>query len=424
LAVLGVAPWRIMAVTFTNKAAREMGSRVAELAGGDALERMTLGTFHAICARILRIESDALGFGANYVIFDSDDQLRAVRQAMAELNIDDKLYRPRSVLGAISDAKNELIRAEDYTPQSYWYEVAGRVFERYQQILRACNALDFDDLLVETAFLMQENADVCAKYQRRYEHILVDEFQDTNTAQYALLKSLSAAADPEAPHNIFVVGDEDQSIYGWRGADYRNIERFRRDYPAARTVLLERNYRSTQTILDAARAVIEVNPNRTPKKLLANEQGGAPIALFEAYDEVEEAAYVIRTIERELTEGQSFGDVAVMYRTNAQSRVIEDAFVRRGMPYQLVGATRFYDRREIRDAMAYLRLIHNELDDVALHRVINVPRRGIGPRAWSLLGEWAAVLSVSRWSATSPRSTMMPWRRARDSRQCSNPSPW
>ncbi|MFN2251815.1 MAG: ATP-dependent helicase, partial [Anaerolineae bacterium] len=399
VSVLNVPPWRIMAVTFTNKAAKEMASRVADLAGDAALGDMTLGTFHALCARILRVESDVLPHGPDYVIFDTDDQLRAVKQALADLKIDDKQYRPQSVLGAISDAKNELIRPESYAPRTYWHEIAGRVYERYQQILRDCNALDFDDLLLETAFLLGGNDTVRDKYQQRYRHVLVDEFQDTNTAQYALLKSLTAAADRDAPRNLFVVGDEDQSIYRWRGADYRNILRLRRDYPDVRVVLLEQNYRSTQVILDAARAVIDANPQRTPKQLWTEQEGGALINLFEAYDEGEEAAYVVRSIEREMAAGRSPGEIAVMYRTNAQSRVLEDACVRRGLPYQLVGATRFYDRREVRDALAYLRLVHNPLDDVSLQRVINVPPRGIGPRSWAMLGDWAIASLESRWSA-------------------------
>jgi len=399
VAVGRVEPWRIMAVTFTNKAAREMRGRVQALVGQEALHRLTLGTFHAICARLLRVESEAMGRDPDFVIFDQDDQLLVVRRAMQELGLDDKRLAPRSALGAISAAKCELIGPGEYGGSTYVHELIGRVYDRYQRLLRASNALDFDDLLVDAARLLRHNEEVRRRYRRRYRHVLVDEFQDTNTAQYVFVKTLVGADEPDAPRNLFVVGDEDQSIYRWRGADYRNVERFRRDFPDAGVVLLEQSYRSTQTILDAARAVIDRNERRTPKKLWTQAGTGAPLSVFEARDGDEEAAYVAGEIERAARSGARHGEFAVMYRTNAQSRALEEAFLRRGIPYQLVGATRFYDRREIKDAIAYLRLTQNPLDEVSLGRVINVPPRGIGARSWQALSALAADLGVPRWTA-------------------------
>jgi DNA helicase-2/ATP-dependent DNA helicase PcrA len=398
---VGVPPWHLLAVTFTNKAAREMSERLVDLIGEDALGQLTIGTFHAICARILRRESEALNFDQRFVIFDTDDQLRVVKAVLGEMNLDDKLYRPRAVLGAISKAKNELIRPEEYSGQTYWHEVAGRIYGRYQKMLRENNALDFDDLLLETAVLMRDNKAVQARYRDRYGFLMVDEFQDTNTAQYALLKALAAVEDLDAAHNFFAVGDEDQSIYRWRGADYRNLDRFRRDFPGGQVILLEQNYRSTQVILDAAQAVIGQNANRTRKELWTEAGAGELITRFEAYDENEEAAYIVREIEAAVASGRGYRDCAVMYRTNAQSRAIEDALVRRGIPYQLVGGTRFYDRREVRDVLAYLRVLQNPRDEIALSRIVNVPPRGIGPKAWKCMGDWAAALGSGRWEALS-----------------------
>ena len=401
IGVLHVPPWRILAVTFTNKAAREMKERVERLVGPEAAERLTIGTFHATCAGLLRREAsgaaDLLGFDSRFVIFDTDDQLRVVKRAMAELDIDDKQYRPRAVLGAISNAKNEMLRPEDYRPSSYWHEIAGRVYGRYQEVLRASNALDFDDLLLETALLMRTAPDIRDRYRERYRHLLVDEFQDTNSAQYAMVTAIAAAEDHDAPRNLFVVGDEDQSIYRWRGADYRNIQRFRTDFKDAKTILLEQNYRSTQTILDAASAVIDRNRQRTPKSLWTEKEGGERITLFEAQDESEEAAYVVGRVGRHIGGGTSAGDIAIMYRTNAQSRAVEDALMRRGIPYQLVGGTRFYERREVRDVMAYLRLAHNPHDEISLERVINVPPRGIGKTTWTALLKLASARGETMW---------------------------
>ncbi len=399
IAALDVRPWQIMAVTFTNKAAREMQARLVPLLGEPALKELTIGTFHAICARILRREAAARGLNSRFVIFDADDQLRLVRRVLGELGVDDKQYRPAAVLAVISRAKNELMGPQAYQPPSHWHEIAARAYECYQEKLRSQDALDFDDLLMETALLFEERPDICARYQDRFRHVVVDEFQDTNAAQYAILRHLVAASQPHRSHNLFVVGDEDQSIYRWRGADYRHVLRFGQDFPHAVTILLERNYRSTQNILDTARAVIDRNPQRTAKRLWTDAGGGAPITVFEAYNPVEEAEYVAHRIEAEMAGGVALGEMAVMYRTNAQSRSIEEALVRHGLPYQLVGATRFYERREIRDLLSYLRLAYNPGDEIALERIINVPPRGIGATTWRRLSEFASRLGVSRWRA-------------------------
>ncbi|MGD8968947.1 MAG: UvrD-helicase domain-containing protein, partial [Anaerolineae bacterium] len=386
-----VAPWRVMAVTFTNKAAREMRERLEDLLGPPRARSLTLGTFHATCARILRREAEAAGIPRDYVIFDTDDQLRLVKQALQALNLDDKRYRPRSMLSAISHAKSELAPPEAYPTHSYYGEIVKRVYERYQAFLSASSGLDFDDLLMVTAVMFRQRPDVLAMYQEQYQHILVDEFQDTNQAQYALLRQLS-----RGHHNLFCVADEDQSIYRWRGADYRNIRRLRNDHPDIETYLLERNYRSTQTILDAARAVIRHNRDRVDKNLYTNRGQGPEIVVHEAYDQDDEAQFVVDTIARLVAqEGRTPGEFALMYRTNAQSRALEDAFVRAGLPYRLVGATRFYSRREVKDLLAFLRLVHNPDDDVSMARVINVPTRGIGGKTIAALEDAAREQGLS-----------------------------
>jgi DNA helicase-2/ATP-dependent DNA helicase PcrA len=380
-----VPSWRIMAVTFTNKAAREMGHRVESLLGGRP-DGLTMGTFHATCVRILRRESGELqGYDRNFVIFDTDDQRQVVKAVLKELNLDDKKFHPNRMLNGISAAKNELVTPEQYAASNYISEVTRRVYQRYQDTLVANNAMDFDDLLVNTVLLFEERSDILEKYRQRYEHVLVDEFQDTNTVQYILLKYLAAERG-----NIFVVGDADQSIYKWRGADFRNINRFRDQYPEARMILLEQNYRSTQIILDAAKAVIRRNRDRVDKELFTERQGGTPIEVREAYNDVEEADAVVSEIEKLMLQGVSAGDCAVMYRTNAQSRVLEEAFLRSGMNYRLVGATRFYGRREIKDLVAYLRVVRSPADAVSFGRIVNTPTRGIGAKTQSLLSEWAA----------------------------------
>ena len=387
---MGVSPHHILAVTFTNKAARVMENRVADLLG-DAARGLTLGTFHSICARILRREAEALPFNSNFVIYDSDDQLRLVKQAVIDLDLDPKQHQPARLHGAISNAKNELLLPEQFPVNNYRDEAARKVYERYQNLLLDNNGVDFDDLLLYTAFLLENKPAIREKYARRYEHVLVDEFQDTNLAQYTLLKHLASFH-----HNIFVVGDADQSIYRWRGADYRNVIRFEDDYPQTQKILLEQNYRSTQAILNTAMAVIDRNPHRTPKRLFTERGQGQKAILFEAVDDKGEANYVIDTIST-LVARQNLqpGAFAVMYRTNAQSRVLEEAFLKANLPYKLVGAQRFYGRREIKDLIAYLRLVHNPKDEISLERAIQAPKRGIGDKTLLELRSYAQRVKLS-----------------------------
>lgn len=399
---MGVSPWHIMAVTFTNKAAREMEHRIEQLLDGRP-RGLNMGTFHAICARLLRRETDNLThYQRDFVIFDTADQLQVVKQALSELNIDDKKFPPGKVLNGISSAKNDLIMPHEYQATNYAGEVTRRIYERYQMTLQVNNAMDFDDLLMNVVLLFDEQPDVLAKYQERYRHILVDEFQDTNATQYRLLQQLAGQQN-----SLFAVGDSDQSIYRWRGADYRNIQNFYRDYPESRTVVLEQNYRSTQIILDAAVEVVRRNRDHIPKKLFTERPSGAKIILREAYNESDEAATVVNTIESLMLEGYNGNAFAVMYRTNAQSRALEEAFVQAGMPYRLVGATQFYQRREIKDIIAYLRVVHNPLDAVSFNRVLNVPTRGIGQQTQAQFAAWAANLGLQPaeallWLVTDP----------------------
>jgi DNA helicase II / ATP-dependent DNA helicase PcrA len=387
---LGVRPYHIMAVTFTNKAAREMKNRVDVLLGLQA-QGLMLGTFHAICARILRRESAHLPIEANFVIFDSDDQVSLVKRAIQDLNIDEKRYRPHSIHASISNAKNELYLPEDFPVQNYRDEVVRRVYERYQGLLLASNGVDFDDLLLWTAHLLEGVPEVREKYARLYEHVLVDEFQDTNMAQYVLLKHLASNH-----RNIFVVGDVDQSIYRWRGADYRNVLRFEEDFPDAQIILLEQNYRSTQSILDVAMAVIDRNPHRTTKRLFTERGEGIKVLLHEAYDDREEARFVVDTIAKLVARQKTQpGDFAIMYRTNAQSRVLEEAFLHANLPYKLVGAQRFYGRREIKDIISFLRVVQNPGDEISLLRVLNLPPRGIGTKTVIALRTYAQKVSLN-----------------------------
>jgi len=396
IAEKGVPPYRILAVTFTNKAADVMKERTRQLLGlNDTLGGLSIGTFHRICARFLRMQAEKIGLNPRYVIFDTDDQLQVIKQALKDLNLDDKRNRPRPILHTISRAKNELLLPSESPVETYWDEMVKRVYERYQQLLHLASALDFDDLLMKAVFMLRDHPDILFYYQQRYRYILVDEFQDTNTAQYELVKLLAGMH-----RNIFVVGDEDQSIYGFRGADFRNVERFRKDFPDAAVILLEQNYRSTQNILDAANAVISHNRHRTPKKLFTDKGRGPKITLFEAYDEQEEGFFIVDEIQRLEREGLARpGECAVMYRTNAQSRAIEEAFLRKNMPYRLVGATRFYNRREIKDVLAYMRLVKNPNDDVSMRRIINVPPRRIGKSTVNKLANWAGGLNLSMYQA-------------------------
>ena len=404
-------PPSLLAVTFTNKAAREMIGRVEHLLGADPAGHklragLTLGTFHAFCARLIRLEADHLPYARDFVIFDEDDQRTIIRQALKDFNLDPKQVQPGRVHHAISQAKNELITAEEYPSGNYFQEIVRRVYARYQATLLANNALDFDDLLLWAVRLFEEKPQVLNRYRRRYAHLLVDEFQDTNTAQYLLLRLLGG----KQPH-LFVVGDPDQSIYGWRGADYRNVHRFQEDYPSARTILLEQNYRSTQTILDIAMAVINRAPRRQVKRLFTERGRGSLAILHEAYDEYEEAAAAVDIIATLTARGAAQpADCAIMYRTNAQSRLLEEAFLRAGLPYRLVGAQRFYGRREIKDLIAYLRLIHNPADQVSLLRVLNTPPRGIGAKTVQIL------LGLSQRHSLEPAQVLLEMARGEDSR--------
>jgi DNA helicase-2/ATP-dependent DNA helicase PcrA len=405
IAVEGVRPWQILAVTFTNKAAKEMQSRVKSLLPDQAIEGIMLGTFHSICARILRREAEHLPIGSNFVIFDTDDQERIVKTVIRELNINEKLYRPPSVHAAISRAKNELIGPDQYPTTTYRDEIVKRVYEEYQKRLIASNAVDFDDILLYTARLLEENPSVRDKYAQRFRHVLVDEFQDTNLAQYALVSQLASF-----DKNIFVVGDPDQSIYAWRGADWRNVQRFEQDFPEAQTILLEQNYRSRQNILNAAMGVINRAQNRRRKQLFTDRGEGEKVFFYEAPDDYAEASFVVDTIAQ-LVASRQFepGDCAVMYRTNAMSRLLEEAFLQARLPYRLVGAQRFYGRREVKDIIAFLRLIHNPADEASLDRVINVPPRGIGDKTLITLH------NVARQNNTQPGFVLLDLARGAES---------
>ena len=393
--IVGVAPWRIVSVTFTNKAAREMRERVvAHL--GDAANDLVLGTFHSICARLLRIEGERIGLARSFNIYDDADQVAVIKRACEWANVDTKRFKERAILSSISHAKSELMSPIDYASaaRDYYSEVVARVYERYQALLTENNALDFDDLILKTVQMLRGHEELREKYQERFLHVLVDEFQDTNIAQYELARLFAAKHG-----NICVVGDPDQSIYSWRSADIRNILNFERDFPGARIVLLEQNYRSTQTILEAAHAVIAGNKQRKEKSLWTESDAGEQIVMYEAYDEAEEADFVAKEVTDMAGAGRAFSDFAVMYRTNAHSRALEEAFIRATVPYQLVGGTRFYERREVKDILAYLRLIQNPFDVISFSRVVNVPGRGIGAKTLSELERWAQRINVPLYTA-------------------------
>ncbi len=399
---VGINPHRILAVTFTNKAAREMRERLEKLLSG-SVKDMTMGTFHGICAGILRRDGEAIGIGKEFVIFDADDQEKLLKQAAIDANIDPKQFPAPKIAAAISQAKSQMVTPEKFKEngKNYFDEIVGRVYERYEKMLAQNNAVDFDDLLLKTVFLFKRKPEILKRYQERYVHIMVDEFQDTNLVQYELVKLLAGRH-----RNIAVVGDPDQSIYSWRAADLRNVFNFEKDFPDAQIHFLEQNYRSTAKILEVASSVIAENRARKGIKLWTENEPGEPVCLIEAYNEQEEAQMVVRETER-LTGSKKFrlNDIAVMYRTNAQSRALEEAFIRYGMPYKLVAGTRFYERREVKDLIAYFRLIHNPADSISLARIINVPPRGLGDKSLVEMQAWAKQRDISFFEGLEQAST-------------------
>ena len=389
----GVNPYEILAITFTNKAAKEMKSRVESLVG-DVANRIWLSTFHSFCAKFLRFELDNfLGYNSNFTIYDTSDSQAVIKAALKALNLDDKYYPVGAMIGAISDAKNKLLFASDFRKQArdFYQQKVADVYEYYERELRKNNALDFDDLLLVAVKLLQSNAAVLDKYSKRFRYVMIDEYQDTNHAQYLLAKLLASHWK-----NIAVVGDADQSIYAWRGADIQNILDFEKDYPNCTSIKLEQNYRSTKIILDAANAVIENNEGRPKKNLWTDKTEGAKIQHFTAQSEHEEAAFIGDTIAKKHDiHGVPYGDMAILYRTNAQSRVLEEALIKRALPYTMVGGTKFYDRKEIKDVLAYLRVLYNPFDDLSLLRIINVPKRSIGATTVAKLQDYARANGTS-----------------------------
>mgnify|MGYP000965931319 FL=1 len=410
---LGVAPYRILAITFTNKAAKEMKERVTNLVGAQA-DSIWLSTFHSFCAKLLRFEVDGFhGYTRNFTIYDSSDQLVLVKDCLKKLNLDDKQFMPRSVLGTISSAKNVLMDAKAFAAKAsdFYEQKVADVYALYQEKLRENNAVDFDDLLFLAVRLLQEKEDVREKYQSRFQYILVDEYQDTNHAQYALTKILAARW-----RNICVVGDADQSIYAWRGADIRNIIDFTRDYPDAASIKLEQNYRSTKTILHAANAVIDNNESRPKKTLWTENPAGNKIIHYQAQTEHDEADYIAGVIyNRHEISHEPYGDMAILFRTNAQSRVLEEKLMRYAIPYTMVGGTKFYDRKEIKDVLAYLRLLYNPEDSLSLTRIINVPKRNIGATTMEHVAAYAEEQGISLFEALSSTDEIPVTKRARTS---------
>ncbi|MGA9595252.1 MAG: DNA helicase PcrA [Acidimicrobiia bacterium] len=390
-----VSPFAILAITFTNKAAAEMKDRVEALVGSVARD-MWVSTFHSACSRILRREAHRLGYRSSFSIYDSADSLRLVTMCVKDLDLDPKRFPPRSLRAAISNAKNELIDYESFasSDSGFYHEKAADVYRLYQQRLVEASAMDFDDLLMLTVDLFRAFPDVLERYQERFRYVLVDEYQDTNHAQYVLVRLLT-----QKHQNLCVVGDGDQSIYRFRGADIRNINEFEKDFPDAQIVMLEQNYRSTETILQAANAVIANNPNRKPKRLWTEFGHGEKITAYEAEDEHDEAAFVAETVADLRAQGRPASDVAVFYRTNAQSRVLEETFVNHAQPYQVVGGVKYYDRREVKDVLAYLRVVANPDDTVAAKRIVNVPKRAIGSTSVAHADRHAETTSVSFFEA-------------------------
>jgi len=387
LVAKGVEPWNILAITFTNKAAKEMRERVLALVGSEG-EGLWVATFHATCVRILRRQINKLpGYTRSFVIYDAGDQLTLIKECLKEINLDEKKFAPRAVLGAISEAKNKLMDVSAFkaSASDYFQERAAEVYRLYQRKISANNALDFDDIIMLTVRILREFPEVLRYYQEKFRYIMVDEYQDTNHAQYILINLLA-----KQYRNLCVVGDDDQSVYGWRGADVQNILDFERDYPEAKVLKLEQNYRSSQRILKAANVVVSNNFNRKGKSLWTQNNEGEPIGLYKAANEHDEARYIrekIRSLRD--TEGRTYNDFAILYRTNAQSRVVEEHFMKEGIPYKIFSGTKFYERMEIKDILAYLRLIHNPADRVSFSRVVNVPKRGIGKGTLDKVLEYA-----------------------------------
>ena len=394
----GVKAWHILALTFTNKAAREMRERIERLAGADAGEAW-IGTFHSICCRILRRDIEKLGYERSFTIYDDDDQQRVIKAVLKELDIDEKFLPPKAVSADISDAKNRLLSPDEWLQKrggDYRSQKTHDVMTRYEQRLRAANALDFDDLLLKTLQLFVEHPPVLEYYQGRFQYVHVDEYQDTNYAQYQLVRLITRES-----RNLCVVGDDDQSIYGWRGADIRNILDFEKDFPDATVIKLEQNYRSTANILDAANQIIAHNEGRKEKELWTEDGEGEKITLYAAADERDEAAWICQRIRQLQRGGTPYGSIAILYRMHALSRVLEETLMRAGIPYHVYGGTRFYDRREVRDVLAYLRLIQNPADDISLSRIINVPKRAIGDSTVEQLTQYARQNDMSLYAAVA-----------------------
>ncbi|HGI9066873.1 TPA: DNA helicase PcrA [Streptococcus agalactiae] len=392
-----VNPWNILAITFTNKAAREMRERAIAL--NPATQDTLIATFHSMCVRILRREADYIGYNRNFTIVDPGEQRTLMKRIIKQLNLDTKKWNERSILGTISNAKNDLLDEIAYEKQAgdMYTQVIAKCYKAYQEELRRSEAMDFDDLIMMTLRLFDQNKDVLAYYQQRYQYIHVDEYQDTNHAQYQLVKLLASRFK-----NICVVGDADQSIYGWRGADMQNILDFEKDYPQAKVVLLEENYRSTKKILQAANNVINHNKNRRPKKLWTQNDEGEQIVYHRANNEQEEAVFVASTIDNIIREqGKNFKDFAVLYRTNAQSRTIEEALLKSNIPYTMVGGTKFYSRKEIRDVIAYLNILANTSDNISFERIVNEPKRGVGPGTLEKIRSFAYEQNMSLLDASS-----------------------
>lgn len=392
-----VAPWSILAITFTNKAAREMQDRVGKLVGR-AAEDIWVSTFHSMCVRILRKDINRIGFTSNFSILDSSDQLSVIKTCMKELNIDTKKFEPKSIQAAIGDAKNELITPSRYEERigDYFQGIVAKVYALYQKKLKQNNSLDFDDLIMVTIDLFKEVPEVLEFYQNKFQYIHVDEYQDTNRAQYMLCQMIA-----DKHKNICVVGDSDQSIYRWRGADITNILNFEEDYPNAVTIMLEQNYRSTSNILNAANQVISHNTGRKPKNLWTDKGEGSKIKIYNADSEHEEGYFIAGEINKNIGSGKQYSDHAILYRTNAQSRVIEEILIKSDIPYQIVGGIKFYDRKEIKDILAYLRLISNPDDDLSLTRIVNVPKRGIGDATMDKVADAAAKRGMSLYALLS-----------------------